>query len=103
MWKNSKFYIGLTMLVQSFSFLIAFFFVLSKKKNLANSILAMAGLQGLLGMFLIYKNERDERSAMDALYDYSDDYDEDDAPITHARDPLADVPVDATATESDFR
>lgn len=102
MWKNSKFYIGLTMLVQSFSFLIAFFFVLSKKKNLANSILALSGIQGLLGMFLIYKNERDERNAMDALYDYSDDY-EDEAPITHARDPLADVPVDSTATESDFR
>ena len=102
MWKNSKFYIGLTMLAQSFSFLIAFFFVLSKKKNLANSMLGLAGLQGILGLFLIYKNERDERNAMDALYDYSDDY-EDEAPVTHARDPLSEVPMDSTATESDFR
>ena len=103
MWKNSKFYIGFSMLIQSFTFLIAFFFVFAKKKNLANTILALAGLQGAIGLFLIYKNEYDERAAMDALYDYSDDFDDEEEAVKPHSEPLTDVPVDSTATESDFR
>lgn len=104
MWKNTKFYVGLCMLMQSMTFFVAFFALLAKKKSLAKAFLGMAGAQGALGLFLIYKNEADERAAMDAFYDYSDEFDDiDETAISPARTPLSDVPTDDAATESDFK
>ena len=51
MFKKYRFYIGLTLLVQSASFVVLFFLLYSKKKSLANTFLALSAIGGL-GDFL---------------------------------------------------
>ena len=82
MFKKYKFTIGITLLVQSVSFIVLFFLLYKKKKSLANTFLALSAVGGIAGAYLVLKEakaevEACERAAQDALeYDDFDDLDD---------------------------
>ncbi len=72
MFKKHRFNIGLTLLVQSASFVILFFMLYAKKKSLANTFLALSAIGGITGAYLILKEakcevEACEQAAKDAM------------------------------------
>ena len=84
MIKKYRFHIGLTLLVQSASFVILFFMLYRKKKSLANTFLALSAIGGLAGAYLVLKEAKSEveaceQAAKDAcecgLYDDEYDFD----------------------------
>ena len=82
MFKKYKFTIGITLLVQSVSFIVLFFLLYKKKKSLANTFLALSAVGGIAGAYLVLKEakaevEACERAAQDALeFDEFDDFDD---------------------------
>ncbi len=71
MFKKYKFNIGLTLLVQSASFVILFFMLYNKKRSLANTFLALSAIGGITGAYLVLKEAKNEveaceRAARDA-------------------------------------
>lgn len=63
MLKKYRFHIGLTLLVQSASFVILFFLLYSKKKSLANTFLALSAIGGITGAYLVLKEAKSEVEA----------------------------------------
>lgn len=63
MFKKCKFNVGLTLLVQSVSFVILFFMLYSKKRNLANTFLALSAIGGIAGAYLVLKEAKNEVEA----------------------------------------
>ncbi|NLE13539.1 MAG: hypothetical protein GX628_07665 [Clostridiales bacterium] len=54
MLKKTRFYIGLTLLVQSLSLFAMFIMLYSKKRSVTGALLAIASVGGLAGACLIY-------------------------------------------------
>lgn len=106
MFKHSKFYLGVSLFVQAICCFVLFLCMWAKHKNLARALLAVSAASGITGALLISKNEQEERAEMEALYDYSDDLEEapqGDAPEgKEEKEPPLHIPVDDTASESDF-
>ena len=79
MFKKFRFNIGLTLLVQSASFVILFFMLYGKKRSLANTFLALSAIGGITGAYLVLKEAKSEveaceKAAKDACeYEGSDD------------------------------
>ena len=79
MFKKCKFNIGLTLLVQSASFVILFFMLYNKKRSLANTFLALSAIGGIAGAYLVLKEAKNEveaceQAAKDACeYECGDD------------------------------
>ena len=63
MFKKYRFHIGLTLLVQSASFVVLFFMLYSKKKSLANTFLALSAIGGIAGAYLVLKEAKSEVEA----------------------------------------
>ena len=63
MFKKYRFHIGLTLLVQSASFIILFFMLYKKKKSLANTFLALSAVGGITGAYLVLKEAKSEVEA----------------------------------------
>ena len=60
MLNRTKFYAGITLLVQSVSFLAMFIMLCRKKKSIANVCLAVAAAGGVAGALLLFLDSRDE-------------------------------------------
>ncbi|MBQ8508935.1 MAG: hypothetical protein IJ493_03415 [Clostridia bacterium] len=60
MLKKTKFYVGITMLIQSASFMAMFIMLCRKKKSLSKAILAVALAGGITGACLLYLDAKDE-------------------------------------------
>ena len=97
MLKKTKFFIGISLLVQSFTFLTIFFVILIKKKSISKTFLIVGLLGGVSGTLLTYKALKEDKqfkammAAVDNLYDYDDGYGND-----------VEILTDDTASESDF-
>ena len=63
MFKKYRFHVGLTLLVQSASFVILFFMLYRKKKSLANTFLALSAIGGITGAYLVLKEAKNEVEA----------------------------------------
>ena len=63
MFKKYRFHVGLTLLVQSASFIILFFMLYRKKKSLANTFLALSAIGGIAGAYLVLKEAKREVEA----------------------------------------
>ena len=63
MLKKYRFHVGLTLLVQSASFVILFFMLYRKKKSLANTFLALSAIGGIAGAYLVLKEAKSEVEA----------------------------------------
>ncbi len=59
MLKKSKLILALSLIAQSFSFLLMFFMLWRKKKSLANAFLAVAAMGGATGAVLLAKMKKE--------------------------------------------
>ena len=101
MFKKYRFHIGLTLLVQSASFVILFFMLYRKKKSLANTFLALSAIGGLTGAYLVLKEAKSEveaceQAAKDAcecgIYGEAYDFDACDECMGDCDDCMSDEP-----------
>ncbi len=60
MFKKTKLYVGVALLVQAVSSVVMFFILLGKKKSIAGAFLALATISGVAGGYLVYDCKQDE-------------------------------------------
>ena len=96
MLRKSRFFVGISLIVQAVTLSVLFLFFMFKKKSLAAALLAIAALEGATGAYLLAQlKEEDEFDPADYLYDYDDDLDfnEEDIAAELARDDGDDAPA----------
>ncbi|MBQ7499647.1 MAG: hypothetical protein IJT91_02005 [Clostridia bacterium] len=97
MIKKTKLYIGISLIVQSFTFFVMFFMLWRQKKSIANTFFGAGLIGSITGAVLIYKTIRQDKRfkkmifAMDKFYHGDFDNDGDFS-----------IPVDDEATEDEF-
>ncbi len=100
MLKKTKFFVGISLLVQSVTFLTVFVILWAKKKSLWKTFLIIGLAGGVSGVLLTYQALKEDKqframmAAVDTLCDYDTGYDV----------PTEDIEIitDDTASESDF-
>ncbi|MBQ4560788.1 MAG: hypothetical protein IJA55_00475 [Clostridia bacterium] len=98
MLKKTKFFVGITLLVQSVTFLTIFVILWAKQKSLWRTFLIVGLAGGVAGTLLTYKAVKEDKqfkammAAVDNLCDYEDAGEVDDFEIM----------TDDSATEEDF-
>ena len=98
MLKRTKFFIGVSLMVQSLTFFITFIVLAVKKKSLWKTFLAVSLTGGAVGTALTVSalmSDRKFKRVLDAVDDLCAP-DGSDEPIS------LEIPVDETATESEF-
>ncbi len=89
MFKKSRLYVAIALLVQSFAFLIMFIILCAKKKSISAAFLAVAAMGGAAGAYLLYqeKLEWDEAMKLDGTLD-DEEFDESilDYDLRHGKD-----------------
>lgn len=96
MFKKTKFFVGIALLVQSLSCIVVFICLLAKKKSLWKTFLAIGLAGGLAGTYCTFsalKHDRKFKKVLEAVDDLCDYDDEEEIP---------EVPVDDTASEAEF-
>ncbi len=99
MLKKTKFFVGITLLVQSVTFLTIFVILWAKQKSLWRTFLIVGLAGGVAGTLLTYKAVKEDKqfkammAAVDNLCDYDDGYDMTDD---------VEILTDDTASEEDF-
>ena len=98
MLKKTKFFVGITLLVQSVTFLTIFVILWAKQKSLWRTFLIIGLAGGVAGTLLTYRAVKEDKqfkammAAVDNLCDYDDEYSDDDF----------EVMTDDSASEEDF-
>ena len=102
MFKRSRFYVAIALLVQAVTLCVLFFFFMFKKKSVAAALLAIAALEGATGAYLLaqIKEEEDEFDPNDYLNsdDFAFDFDEGDIAAELARDDDDEAPIEEPYT-----
>ena len=80
MLKKTKLVLGIIFVAQAISFIVLFFALYGKKKNFANTLIALAAAGSVAGGWLLlsaYKDSASNKKAltMDACCDFSEDDD----------------------------
>ena len=88
MFRKTKFYIAVSLFVQSVTFIVTAIALCSKKKSLAGTFLAIGLIGGTAGsiLYALHEKERaDERrmEAVDGAYDSEDDHSFDYTPCDY--------------------
>ncbi len=102
MLKKTPFIIGISLIVQGFTFLILFILLITNKKSLTGACLALSAACATGGVLLAYKQLKDEldndrvAKAMEALATL-----ECDVPEVKPERPY--IPVDDTVNEDEFK
>ena len=90
MFKKSRLYVAIALLVQSFAFLIMFIILCAKKKSISAAFLAVSAMSGAAGAYLMYqeKQEWDAGMAMDGSLDDEEGFEEGllDYDLRHGKD-----------------
>lgn len=60
MFKKTKLYVGVSLLVQAVCSVVMFFILLGKKKSVAGAFLALAAISGAAGGYLLYDCKQEE-------------------------------------------
>ena len=60
MFKKTKLYVGVSLLVEAVTSIVMFFILLGKKKSIAGAFLALAAVSGAAGGYLLYDCKKDE-------------------------------------------
>ncbi len=95
MLKQTRFYLGLTLIVQSIScFFLVIAYLFKDKKNTASPFMILGIISAVAGGFLVAEKVK-ERYESELILDAMNDICEDDA-FRH------DIPVDETADETEF-
>lgn len=102
MFKKSKLYIGISLIVQAVSFLILFFSFRNKKKSLAATFFVTALTGGIIGGLCLYSHSRDEAKyrrmkIIDDAYQQDDDetdaFSEDNTAFEDGTDAAGDISI----------
>ena len=94
MLRRTRFYIGISLLVQSLTFMIlVIIFLFRNKKNTAGAFCAMGIIGGITGAILVAKQFR-EQCEDDRIIEVIDEL--------CSKDYHRDIPVDDTASEDEF-
>lgn len=110
--KNTKLYVGISLVVQAFSCLIMFLILCTKKKSIASAFLAVAAMNGAAGAYLILQHKAELRASdfdPSRYYDDEEEFTFDDSMINSEiygdeNGALTiDIPVDDEASEADFQ
>ncbi len=96
MFKRTKFFVGVSLLAQSLSFIIACIILAIKKKSIWKMVLAMGLAGGAAGSFLTISALRQDRKFRRVLEAVDDLCAPDEAYI------IEEVPVDDIANEAEF-
>lgn len=95
MIKKTKLYIGISLIVQSFTFFVMFCMLWRQKKSIANTFFGVGLIGSITGAVLVYKTVKEDKrfknmlSAMEKLYGDGGDID-------------ISIPIDDEATEDEF-
>jgi len=111
MIKKTRLFVGISLVVQAFSFLIMFLILCTKKKSIAAAFLAVAAMEGACGAYLLYQEKSEgAQEDFDASEFFADeDFNFDDSMINadvYGQNDGAidsDIPTDDEATEADFQ
>ena len=60
MFKKTKLYVGISLLVRAVCSVVMFFILLGKKKSVAGAFLALAAVSGAAGGYLLYDCKQEE-------------------------------------------
>ena len=71
---NSRFYIGISLLVQTFTLVLMFFTHLKKSKSLAATMLAFATVSAAIGAYLVASTSKDEEEKTEMLDALREDF-----------------------------
>ena len=74
MFKKTKLYVGVSLLVQAVSAVFMFFILWGRKKSISGAFMALATVCGVAGSYLLYDCKKDEELAF-ACLDFDEDYD----------------------------
>ena len=74
MFKKTKLYVGVSLLVQAVSAIFMFFILVGKKKSISGAFMALATVCGVAGAYLLYDCKKDEELSFGCL-DADEDYD----------------------------
>ena len=74
MFKKTKLFVGVALLVQTVTSVFMFFILLAKKKSIAGAFLALAALTGAAGGYILYDCKKEEELSFGCL-DCEEDYD----------------------------
>ena len=74
MFKKTKLFVGVSLLVQAVTAVVMFFILLGKKKSIAGAFLALAALTGAAGGYILYDCKKEEELSFGCL-DCEEDYD----------------------------
>ncbi len=98
--KNSKFYIGITLMVQAVTFAVLFLVFLTKKRSLSATFLALAAVSAIAGKYLLDQDLAENPFTIDDDFDCDDDIPSaDDISVEE----VTDIPADDTANEDEFK
>lgn len=80
MFKKSRFFVAIALMVQAFSAFIMFIILCAKKKSISAAFLALAAMEAATGAYLLYqeKLELEEEMSLDEYFD-DDDFELDDS------------------------
>ena len=67
MFKKTKLYVGVSLIVQAITSLVMFFILLGKKKSIAGAFLALAAVSGAAGGYLIYNCKKEADLDFDCM------------------------------------
>ncbi len=112
-FKKSKLYIGITLVIQAISFVSLFFMLYSKKRSFANAFLILGIIGGAVGAYLLYMQKTEDdlefeddfgeflRRKYDANECFEDaDFDTVDKPEDDFGEIV--IPVDDSVDETEF-
>lgn len=102
MWKllkQSRFYIGITLIIQTFSLLILFFTQKGKRKSLSNTFAALSLFCLGVGSLLVVKSANEEKERISVLDTLCGEYIYVDKNGDFKN---SDVPVEENVNESEF-
>ncbi len=82
--KETRLYIALSLLIQSFAFFIMFIILCVKKKSIAAAFLAVAATEGVTGAYLLYQCKEEATLEFDAerMLEENGDLDFDEAMLS---------------------
>ncbi len=113
--KETRLYVALAMLVQSFTFFIMFIILCVKKKSIAAAFLAVSAMEGGTAAYLLYQLKEETCAELDTIQagledseDIEFDADKIAADLAHGQDdeehtaPAAAVPTEEQVSEDEF-
>jgi len=106
--KKTRFYIALSLIVQSVSYIALFIMLYSRKRSFATAFLAVGAIGGSIGSFILMLDKIEDgerfariRNTKNAVIEDAADVYEEEIVVPLKREEI-EIPVDETADETEF-